>query len=141
MDDEEPPLTDAEIAEVQALLHPSAEVQLRELLGPAPEIPHEDARTQWRRALGNVAPEWAVEAAAANGAELFEGEAGDLLLAAVTRCVFEDRGPTLDRLARYLLGKGADRFIVLAVLHGWANHFCAPVPFEEEINAVVLGAA
>lgn len=104
------------------------------------ELSEEERRAELRRALGGRAPEWAVTLAVANGTVCFEGEAGGLLRDAVTLCVFTDRGPVLRRLAVYLISLGVDRLIALALLHGWAAHFCAPVPFEDEVRAVVAEA-
>lgn len=95
--------------------------------------PEEERRAALRRALGGLAPEWAVEMAVINGMVAFKGEVGALLLDAVTTAIFTDRGPVMRRLAAYLLSKGVDRFVALALLHGWATHFCAPVPLEDEV--------
>lgn len=104
------------------------------------EVPEEERRAELRRALGGRAPEWAIDLGVANGTVCFEGEAGELLRDAVTLCVFTDRGPVLRRLAAYLMSRSVDRLLVLALLHGWAVHFCAPVPFEDEVRAVVADA-
>jgi hypothetical protein len=105
----------------------------------ADDVPEDERRADLRRALGPLAPEWAVELAV-NDSAVFSGEAGELLRFAVTTAVFTDRADVLRRLAAYLLARGVDRFIALALLHGWATHFCAPAPFEGEVCAVVSEA-
>jgi hypothetical protein len=100
------------------------------------ELPEEERRAELRRALGGRAPEWAVELGIVKGAAAFEGETGELIRDTVTIAVFTDRGPVLRRLARHLLEHGVNRFVALGLLHGWATHFCAPVPFEHEVLGV-----
>ena len=100
------------------------------------EIPEEERRRELRRELGMRAPEWAVDLGITKGTAAFEGPTGELVLTATTTAVFTDRAAALRRLSAYLLSKGVDRFVALGLLHGWAAHFCAPVPFEYEIVGV-----
>lgn len=100
------------------------------------DVPEEERRADLRRALGDRAPEWAVDLGIAKGTAAFEGETGELVRDAVTTAVFTDRGPVLHRLAKHLLEHGVNRFVALALLHGWSTHFCAPVPFEYETVGV-----
>jgi hypothetical protein len=105
----------------------------------ADDVPEEERRAELRRALGPLVPEWAVDLAV-NDSAVFSGEAGELLRSAVTTAVFTDRADVLRRLSKHLLEHGVDRFIALALLYGWAQFYCAPVPFEHEVRAVVSEA-
>lgn len=100
------------------------------------ELPEEERRAELRRALGGRAPEWAVTLGVEKGVTAFEGETGELIRDAVTIAVFTDRGPVMRRLSKHLLEHGVDRFIALGLLHGWAQYYCAPTPFEGEIVGV-----
>ena len=97
------------------------------------DLPEEERRAELRRALGGRAPAWAVTLGVEKGVTAFEGETGELIRDAVSIAIFTDRGPVLRRLSKHLLEHGVDRFVALGLLHGWAAHFCAPVPFEHEI--------
>ncbi len=100
----------------------------------------EEAQRMRRRiaieVVGDLTPEWFIEAVCVNGADYLETERGSLLVDAL-RVSFEDRNAVVIRLARHLLGCGVHRLVVLAVLSGWAQYHAAPVPFEGELVDLV----
>jgi hypothetical protein len=89
--------------------------------------------------VGPRAPEWLTELVARRGEELFEKGDGPVLRVAARVAFGEERADAIATITRYLLDRGVDRLVALALIGAWALQYAGPVPFEEEILEIVAG--
>ncbi len=90
-----------------------------------------------RMLIGPRAPAWLEEMVARRGEELFEKGDGPVLKVASRVAFGPERADAIATITRYLLDRGVDRFVALALIGAWALQYAGPVPFEEEILEVV----